>query len=680
MDLDSAFQILEIDKSAGISEVRAAYRDLAEVWHPDKYTHKPRLAERAAEKMKEINCAYDLIQEHFRDNEHSSKAKPSNEPESEGGFDYIDCINCGIRNRVSKNSSKQNLKCGGCGENPNVKDTQFKSRTKCTDESCFGMLAPDGRCYRCGKTKDEVEKDTGRDENSGPYHPWRRFFARIIDSCGGLLLIFPIVYALALLSPTKAIYFAKLLENQFIAGFVIFALWVPMEATLLSTAGNTPARFLFGISVRTISGQKLSFSQALSRSFQVLLKGVGLGIPFVSIFTQIFAYRRLVRTGTTLWDTANDSVVSHKEWGTGRALLCTLAVVSVLILTGIGNDYNRQHSKGVVFESLSKKGKYISDKEAVSSTAQTEVEDEFNAIFGSIDNTSKSQNTAKTSTYNQKSSSFFDDTEKIKDPVVKRVFTPQSQNTATTSTYSQNGSRKKSFFDELEENEKQNPFDQFDKPINHSSPTVDKTQTDVGPLYRLGITYEESGQRDKAIEIYKKVVHNKPDFAEGWHRLGVCYWLSNHHAKAIDAFQQAVRIIPNDAEIWYYFGRAYAGNREYAKAIAAYQQAIRIKPDYNDAKEYQKHASTLLDEVYQQAVRIRPDDAEAWNSLGVRYDGARQTAKAIDAFQQAVRIKPDYQQALQNLGYAYKASGQAEKAKEVSNRLKALNLPGIFMD
>ena len=42
-------------------ELKAAHRDLAKVWHPDRFVHDPRLQEKAQEKLKEINEAYDLI-------------------------------------------------------------------------------------------------------------------------------------------------------------------------------------------------------------------------------------------------------------------------------------------------------------------------------------------------------------------------------------------------------------------------------------------------------------------------------------------------------------------------------------------------------------------------------------------------------------------------------------------
>jgi len=41
---------------------KTAYRDLAKVWHPDRFTADPRLQERASEMMKRINWAYETLQ------------------------------------------------------------------------------------------------------------------------------------------------------------------------------------------------------------------------------------------------------------------------------------------------------------------------------------------------------------------------------------------------------------------------------------------------------------------------------------------------------------------------------------------------------------------------------------------------------------------------------------------
>ena len=167
----------------------------------------------------------------------------------------------------------------------------------------------------------------------GQHHPWRRLFARTVDICtAGLVLFMLLIFAFSATMPEQAASFAKAIENPIIASVVLYLIWLPAEALLLSLFGTTPAKWLFGIRVAHPGGNLLSFAAALNRSFLVFVQGVGFGIPFVALFTQLFAYRRLTKTGTTLWDTSATAVVLHKKWGVFRALACTAAVFAVLIL------------------------------------------------------------------------------------------------------------------------------------------------------------------------------------------------------------------------------------------------------------------------------------------------------------------------------------------------------------
>ena len=60
-DLSKAYELLGVKPGVSSGELKAAHRDLAKVWHPDRFTHDPRLQEKAQEKLKEINEAYDLL-------------------------------------------------------------------------------------------------------------------------------------------------------------------------------------------------------------------------------------------------------------------------------------------------------------------------------------------------------------------------------------------------------------------------------------------------------------------------------------------------------------------------------------------------------------------------------------------------------------------------------------------
>jgi len=60
-DLNKAYELLGVKPGVSMRELKAAHRDLAKVWHPDRFQHDPRLQEKAQEKLKEINEAYDAL-------------------------------------------------------------------------------------------------------------------------------------------------------------------------------------------------------------------------------------------------------------------------------------------------------------------------------------------------------------------------------------------------------------------------------------------------------------------------------------------------------------------------------------------------------------------------------------------------------------------------------------------
>ena len=65
MNIRRSFEILEIGADATKDEARQAYKDLAAVWHPDRFSHNPRLKKKAEEKLKEANLAFETVQDFF---------------------------------------------------------------------------------------------------------------------------------------------------------------------------------------------------------------------------------------------------------------------------------------------------------------------------------------------------------------------------------------------------------------------------------------------------------------------------------------------------------------------------------------------------------------------------------------------------------------------------------------
>lgn len=59
------YKVLGVAPNASDEQIKAAYRELIRKYHPDNYANNP-LSDLASEKMKEINEAYDMIQEQRR--------------------------------------------------------------------------------------------------------------------------------------------------------------------------------------------------------------------------------------------------------------------------------------------------------------------------------------------------------------------------------------------------------------------------------------------------------------------------------------------------------------------------------------------------------------------------------------------------------------------------------------
>jgi DnaJ-like protein len=61
LNADKAYELLGVKPGVSARELKAAHRDLAKVWHPDRFLHDSRLHDKAQEKLKEINEAYELL-------------------------------------------------------------------------------------------------------------------------------------------------------------------------------------------------------------------------------------------------------------------------------------------------------------------------------------------------------------------------------------------------------------------------------------------------------------------------------------------------------------------------------------------------------------------------------------------------------------------------------------------
>lgn len=166
--------------------------------------------------------------------------------------------------------------------------------------------------------KASQEREKSFDEEVSQIRPWVRYWARYCD-----LSLFTL--------------FCVLIKTpSFLFRMLTLFIWIFIEGCLLSTWGTTPGKWLLKIRLTDSEMNKLTFSEALGRSFSVWFKGLGMGFPIISLITRIIAYIKLKRNGITTWDWKGDYVVTHKRIGALRVVVTIFFVGLPVIYTGIG--------------------------------------------------------------------------------------------------------------------------------------------------------------------------------------------------------------------------------------------------------------------------------------------------------------------------------------------------------
>lgn len=199
------------------------------------------------------------------------------------------------------------------------------------------LMQTSGESYQTMDAKAYLEtldrEPSGQDEKSKPdyheekamipFHPVRRFIARLIDY--GIVYLF-VRFVLEVV-------FRLRIEGLLITDLISIGsmiLSIPLTALLLSTVQTTVGKWIMGIHVEWYTGGKLSFREALRREWLAFRYGMGFGIPFYQIWRLYRSYKDYRDYSETEWD--RGCLQSFFYWGALKK--CLMVIVIVLYLAG----------------------------------------------------------------------------------------------------------------------------------------------------------------------------------------------------------------------------------------------------------------------------------------------------------------------------------------------------------
>lgn len=139
--------------------------------------------------------------------------------------------------------------------------------------------------------------------------PWPRFWARYIDNfIFTPLLGFGIAFWSVLNAPS--IYIKIVSMNEIVFGLMVLPLVSLLLAISMTLFGTTPGKAIVGVRVPVPSGSN-RFLFYLLRELRVWAIGLGFGVPFIALFTQVAQYRRLAAGRPASYDDGNPAIIAN---------------------------------------------------------------------------------------------------------------------------------------------------------------------------------------------------------------------------------------------------------------------------------------------------------------------------------------------------------------------------------
>lgn len=152
----------------------------------------------------------------------------------------------------------------------------------------------------------------------GKNSPWSRYFARALDlTITSYAAGFGVAFALIYLSPD--LYRALISQQSQVQSIILLPVAMIINGIIAGIFGTTLGKFIMALRLTYLNG-RLGFFGQIGRELQVWVKGLGFGIPIVTIFTSVAQYRRVTQGMPASYDEGSVLVKQKDIPGWRRAI------------------------------------------------------------------------------------------------------------------------------------------------------------------------------------------------------------------------------------------------------------------------------------------------------------------------------------------------------------------------
>ncbi len=217
---------------------------------------------------------------------------------------------------------------------------------------------------------------------------------------------------------------------------------------------------------------------------------------------------------------------------------------------------------------------------------------------------------------------------------------------------------------------------QLDKALAEYERVLEQDPTAVQAEIYSGQVYEQKGNYSKAEDNYRNAVARRSTYPQVYADLGELYYQEGQFAKAAEQFQAVIDLAPDESVGYYNLGGIYLALGRNEDAIAVLKKGLAIKPNadaltnlgaaYMYTANYEEAAGAM-----KQAAELSPHNHVMWRNLGDSYDqiasrgaDARQAyEKALQTASEQLKVNPRDAEALSGTALYQAHLGQRKDAE-----------------
>jgi hypothetical protein len=377
-----------------------------------------------------------------------------------------------------------------------------------TDTSIFlGMDEPTAPAAKVLKLQGAVKKAKAEPVKVGD-RPWLRLSARLIDYALWGLIVAGILWLMDVMDVIDPETFRRLI-HPFVAPVLITGSWVFVETILLYSFNTTPGKWLNNarVNFNVSSSEDIDntpLKEVFMRSLRVWWRGVGCGVPILSLVTLSVSKQYLDRNHETSWDFDGDCLISHGRLEPVNGFLM-ITVLSLLIWI-YGNAWRQP-----LVEAMDRPRAFLVQ-------ARASLADSLSDLFI---REQKAEPVKRSETPEIKV-----ETAPVPVPVPATEIKPTPKTEIVKS----------------EKVETPVPVSTAKSAKSAKSSATPNIKTQAEKLYR-------DANWEDLLELCKKWTEAEEKNAKAWHYLGVAYYNLQQHKNAVTALQKASKLDPDDKKI-----------------------------------------------------------------------------------------------------------------------------------